>query len=160
MRPLPSRDDPIRRCVMGSMIRMALLLAASSTLVGSSNPSRTLTFEDRVRAQEAIERVYYSYHIGATRTFEEAVPREILERKIHTYLKQSAALQDYWATPITEAMLKAELRRITRNTRFPDRLDRVFTALGRDPNLVIECFVRPVLVDRLARSFFASDQRI
>ena len=35
--------------------------------------ARDLTFEERVKAQEAIERVYYSHQIRATRSFEEAV---------------------------------------------------------------------------------------
>jgi|GEM_PF-5509332 hypothetical protein len=37
-----------------------------------------LNFEDRVRAQEAIERVYYAHQIGATLPFEQAVPRTLL----------------------------------------------------------------------------------
>ena len=65
---------------MSGVIRMSLLLAASSVLVGSSNLTLILTFEDRVRAQEAIERDYHSYQFGATRPYEEAMPREILER--------------------------------------------------------------------------------
>ena len=44
--------------------------------------ARDLTFEERVGAQEAIERVYYSHQIGAERLFEEAVPRDLLERKV------------------------------------------------------------------------------
>ena len=35
--------------------------------VGWSGATRELTFEGRVRAQEAIDRLYYSYQIGAYR---------------------------------------------------------------------------------------------
>ena len=68
--------------------------------------ARDLTFEERVRAQEAIDHVYYSHQIGATRPFEEAVPRELLERKVRRYLKQSAALEELWHTPITQEALQ------------------------------------------------------
>jgi hypothetical protein len=44
--------------------------------------ARTLSFEERVRAQEAIERVYYSHQIGATRPFEDAMPRSRIEEKV------------------------------------------------------------------------------
>ena len=37
--------------------------------------ARDLSFEDRVKAQEAIERVYFSHQIGTSRPLEEIVPR-------------------------------------------------------------------------------------
>src|SRR5262249_52986935 len=56
--------------------------------------------------------------------------------------------------------LEAETARIARATRFPDRLREVYAALGDDPVLVQEELARPVLVERLARRFFATDARI
>src|SRR5437867_13033778 len=50
-------------------------LEASPSRARTTSQGRSLTFEDRVAAQEAIERVYYSHQIGATLSFEEAVPR-------------------------------------------------------------------------------------
>src|SRR5437667_6972079 len=83
---------------------------------------RDLTFEDRVKAQEAIERVYYLHQIGATRPFEEAVPRELLERKVRSYLKGAELLDLFWHTPVTAESLRQELQRIARGTRMPNRL--------------------------------------
>src|SRR5712671_641023 len=120
--------------------------------------ARDLTFEDRVNAQEAIERVYYSHQIGATKPFEEAVPRAVLEDRVRTYLKESVALETYWKTPITAQALTRELERMTRHTRLPDRLREIDSALGNDPQLLLECLARPALADRLARNFFAFDQ--
>jgi N-acetylneuraminic acid mutarotase len=122
--------------------------------------ARDLTFEDRVKAQEAIERVYYSHQIGATKPFEAAVPRHILEEKVSTYLKKSLALARYWKTPVTTQMLALEVRRMARNSRLPDRLQEVFSSLGNDRQLVLECVARPALVDRLARKLFALDRTI
>src|SRR5437867_2691180 len=76
--------------------------------------ARNLTFEDRVKAQEAIERVYYSHQIGATKPFEEAVPRWVLEQKVTTYLKESVALVEFWHTPVTAEMLRGEMERMAR----------------------------------------------
>jgi N-acetylneuraminic acid mutarotase len=104
--------------------------------------------------------VYYSHQIGTTKSFEQAVPRVLLEKKVRTYLKESVALEKFWRTSVTADALEKEMARITRDSRFPDRLQEVYAALGKDPFLIRECFARPILVDRLARSFFASDERI
>ncbi|HKQ63009.1 MAG TPA: thrombospondin type 3 repeat-containing protein [Candidatus Polarisedimenticolaceae bacterium] len=121
--------------------------------------ARDLTFEERVVAQGTIERVYYAHQSGTRKPFEAAVPRELLERKVRTYLRESVALERLWHTPVTAEALERELARIERASRFPERLQEIYRALGDDPILVQECFARPVLVDRLARSFFAGDAR-
>ena len=121
--------------------------------------ARDLTFEERVKAQEAIERVYYSHQVGTTASFENVVPRSLLEKKVATYLKESIALEKYWNTPVTAAALEAELRRIADRTRFPDRLLEIYAALHNDSFLIQECFARPAIVDRLARNFWKSDPR-
>ena len=138
---------------------LAFLLLASSKRALSGDAS-LLTFQDRVAAQKAIERVYHSHQLGPARPFEEAVPPDVLERKVRTYLKQSVALAEFWKTAVTPQALQAERERIERQTRLPDRLWEIYQALGNDPVLIHECFVRPVLVDRLSRNFFAFDPEI
>src|SRR2546428_8382237 len=122
--------------------------------------TRDLTFEDRVKAQEAIERVYYSHQIGTTKPFEEAVPQTLREQKVRTYLKQTVALEKLWHTPVTAEMLHGETERMVRQTQMPERLRELYAALGNDPFLIQECLARPRLVDRLTRSFFAFDGNI
>jgi N-acetylneuraminic acid mutarotase len=39
----------------------------------------------------------------------------------------------------------------------PERLQELYAALGNDPFLIKECLVRPALVDRLTRNFYAFD---
>src|SRR2546425_4099671 len=92
--------------------------------------ARDLAFEERVKAQEAIERVYYSHQIGATKPFEESVPRRVLENKVHTYLKETVALEEFWKTSITSDMLRQELNRMAARTRLPERLRELYAALG------------------------------
>jgi N-acetylneuraminic acid mutarotase len=147
-------------CVFSSAARATQPIPASDARLPVASIRRTLSFEDRVAAQAAIERVYYRHQIGATKPFEEAVPRQLLEKKVRTYLKQSAALEGLWKTPITAEMIDGELGRMARQTRMPDRLRELFHAVGDDAFLFEECLVRPALVDRLARSFFAFDDTI
>ncbi len=134
---------------------MALIpLALVSTGLAAA---RDLTFEERVEAQAAIDRVYYSHQIGATKPFEEAVPRAVLEVKVRKYLQQTVALETYWKTRVTDEMLQREMERMARGTRLPDRLRELFAALNEDPFVIKECLARATLVDRLARNFFAFD---
>jgi N-acetylneuraminic acid mutarotase len=132
----------------------------SFPLAAHDASARTLTFQERVAAQEAIERVYYSHQIGATVPFQEAVPRPVLEQKVETYLKLTEALRFSWRTDIGSDALRQEMARIASRTRFPDRLAEIDAALGHDGYLMQECLARPVLVDRMARSFFAGDTRL
>ncbi|MBI3449509.1 MAG: hypothetical protein HY049_11415 [Acidobacteria bacterium] len=142
-------------------MRIPCLLILSIALVSAAPAfAADLTFEERVEAQRAIERVYYSHQIGATLRFDQAVPQELLEKKVRTYLKESLALEKFWHTPVTAEMLRTETARIVRSTRMPERLRELFAALDEDPLLIQECLIRPLLVHGLARGFFASDPHL
>ena len=132
---------------------LGVLVAGLFPGAATATSVRELTFADRVHAQEMIERVYYAHQLGAKKPFEQAEPREVLETKVRRYLAESVALERLWNTPVTDEMLDRELLRIARDTRFPERLREVYAALGHDPILVKECFVRPVVVERLVRGF-------
>ena len=136
---------------------LGCVMLAAGLCQGTQTQRDHLTLEQRVQAQEAIERVYYSHQIDASRSFDEAVPRALLDRKVRAYLKESAALETYWKTPVTAEMLGRELERIAADTRMPDRLRQLYAALGNDPLLIQESLARPALVDRMARNFFAYD---
>jgi len=149
----------------GSLLRTttrrgSVLLACALLSSGISYAAGSLTFEQRLEAQRAIERIYFSHLVGSRRTFEQAVTRELLERKVRTYLKQSVALDQVWRTPVTAAALRAEAERIIRGSQFPDRLREIDAALGHDPYLFQETLVRATLAERLTRNFFNFDQTI
>jgi len=84
----------------------------------------------------------------------------VLENKVRRSLKESAALESLWKTPITSEMLVREWQRMARRTRLPDRLIELSAVLGDDPFLFQETVVRAALADRLARGFFAQDASI
>ncbi len=139
--------------------------AGRSEGVESAAAAEGLTFGERVKAQEAIERVYYAHRIwprenpGPQPPFEEMVPRAQIEAKVADYLKKSAALGEYWQRPIEPAQLQAEMDRMVKSTKDPATLQELFAALDNDPYLIAECLARPVLADRLVRNWYAYDSR-
>ncbi|MEE8412576.1 MAG: MopE-related protein [Acidobacteriota bacterium] len=145
---------------MRNVARPVVLALTLVVLAVPCTHAHALTFEERVEAQAAIERVYASHRSGTTRSFEQAVPQSVLRKKVRTYLKQTVALEQYWNTSVTAEMLERELERMTRQTLMPERLEELFAALGNDPVLVRECLARPALVRRLTRNFFMNDERI
>jgi N-acetylneuraminic acid mutarotase len=137
-------------------------LVVFSTLVVALVPpalARDLTFEERVAAQEAIERVYFTHRAPADASFDATVSRATVEAKVLDALRLSQALAVVWNRPVTAGALESELRRIESSSAMPERLHELFGALSDDPVLIRECLVRPALEERLARSFFASDER-
>ena len=114
--------------------RSSVILASLAALIlvaASPAHAADLTLEQRVEAQEAIERVYHSHLLGTKTSFEQAVPRSAIENKVRRYMELSAALE----TPVTAEALRSELERIAARTRFPERLQEIYDALGRDPLL-------------------------
>ena len=124
-----------------------------------------LTLEDRVRAQEAVERVYYNHRIwpkenpGPKPPFEQMISGAQIEAKVEDYLKKSAALEQFWQRPITAEQLQAEMDRMANQTKDPDTLKELFAALNNDPYLIAECLARPILADRLIHNWYAYDTR-
>ncbi len=144
------------------MVFSVVLLVVFSINLFASQP---LTFEERVKAQEAIERVYYSHRIWPKENpqpkppFEQMVTREQIEAKVTDYLKKSAALDQFWQRPITGEQLQEEMDRMAKGTKDPAILNELFAALDRDPYLIAECLARPILADRLCRNWYANDKK-
>ena len=134
--------------------------------VPSNGSQRTLTFEERVSYQHAIEDVYWRHRIWPKErpdpkpSLDAMMPKTQLEKKVNDYLRNSQALEDYWKRPITAEQLQAEMDRMAKNTRQPEVLQELFDALGNDPFVIAECLARPALAERLLTSWYAFDQRI
>src|SRR6266704_2962589 len=129
--------------------------AANSAVAG-------LTFAERLAYQRAIEEVYWRHRIWPRNGGENAEPkpsldavmsRAKLETKVEDYLRNSQALDDYWQRPITTEQLQAEMDRMARDTKQPDVLRELFSALGNDPFVIAECLARPLLAERLTADF-------
>ncbi len=142
------------------MCRMLVALLCLVPALPLAQPHRTLSFHDRLAAEEAIARVYYAHQLGALLPFEKAVPRSALEKRLIDSLERSAALEETWRVPVTSLSLQRELERIVRNSRSPDKLQEILTAMNGDVFLLMETLVRSTLVARLSESFFAHDRVI
>jgi hypothetical protein len=113
--------------------------------VGSSAFSQTpLTLTERIAAQEKIERIYYNHRIwpesnkSPKPSFEEMVPRSVIEKKVNDSLR----------VQVTPKILQAEKHRIAKTTKDPAMLQELFSALNNDPYLIAETLVRPILANR------------
>src|SRR5262245_14682604 len=119
------------RAFVAALAAVTALIAEDSGAQGQA-ARQDLSFEERVQAQESIERVRLSHQIGAVQPFDRAVPRAVLEEKVRLALAQSAALETFWHAPLTASALRAETERIFRQTRMPERLREMAAALRND----------------------------
>ena len=129
-------------------------------------PQRTLTFEERVSYQRAIEEVYWRHRIWPKEnsnpkpSLDAVISQAQLEKKVTDYLRNSKALEDYWQRPMRAEQLQAEMDRMAQHTKQPEVLQELFEALGNDPFVIAECLARPALAARLLTNWYAYDQRI
>jgi N-acetylneuraminic acid mutarotase len=149
-------------CAMAMQPRAATAgLTSSGTLPALSEhevpgkAQRTLTLEERVSYQRAIEEVYWRHRIWPNEdsnpkpSLDAVMTQAQLEEKVEDYLRKSQALEHDSHRPITPEQLQAEMDRMAQNTRQPEVLQELFEALGNDPFVVAECLARPMLAKRL-----------
>jgi len=141
----------------------SLLLLGTHLAAAGSAP--LLSFDERVEAQRAIERVYWRHRIWPKENptpkppLSGVLPEEALRAKVEDILAKSLALEEFWGRPVTGAQLQAEMERMARSTQRPELLRELFAALDDDPLLIAECLARPILVDRLIQNWYAWDSR-
>jgi len=142
------------------------LVAVLTTVPGEAlSRSRSLSFEDRVAAQRAIEEVFWRHRTwpadnpGPKPSLGTVMPERALRAAVEDYLRKSNALETRWQRPITGEQLQAELDRMARETRDPRVLQELFDALGGDAALIAETLARPALADRLIRNRYAAGER-
>jgi hypothetical protein len=84
---------------------------------------RTLTFQERVAYQRAIEEVYWRHRIWPKErvdpkpSLDAVMSQGQLEKKVGDYLRKSHALEDYWQRPLTAEQLQAEMDRMAQHIR-------------------------------------------
>ncbi|MCI0613574.1 putative Ig domain-containing protein [bacterium] len=122
-----------------------------TTFVSTGICAQSLTLTERIQAQEKIERVYYNHRLWPESNpddkpqFELMVPRDLIEQKVISSMKNSDELR------ISPEMLQAEMNRIAKTTRDPEMLNELFAALNNDPFLIAETLVQPSLAARTIR---------
>jgi len=140
-----------------------LALLAACVAVPCLAAPRQLTFEERVQAQRAIDEVYWRHRIwpadnpGPKPSLDQVLSDAAIREKVEDYLRKGDALTTTFAAPVGSRELQSELSRMASGTKDGAMLGELFAALGNDPNLIADCLVRPILVDRLAREKAGAD---
>jgi N-acetylneuraminic acid mutarotase len=155
-------------CVAASSITTAIPTTSGLGFFRFETPAkvsvRTLTFEERVDYQRAIEDVYWRHRIWPNErpdpkpSLDAVMSQAQLEKKVVDYLRNSQSLEGYWQRPITAEQLQAEMERMAQHTKQPDVLRELFEALGNDPFVIAECLARPLLTERLVADSLAQDK--
>lgn len=113
-----------------------------------------------VAHRAAIEQVYHEQRIGAKQPFERAVPAELIEKLVRMDLNKEAVLLRHYQVEITAEMIEEEVRRIDTTTRAPETLGRIKSALRDDPRIFADSFVKPLIVERILRAKFETDDSL
>jgi len=148
-------------------LQVILFFAALAALGPSTSAAtgRSVSLDELVQAQRAIEQVYWSHRIWPSDNAQPkpaltaVMPEDELRRRVEDSLRKAKALATFWKQPITAEQLRAEATRMVAGSQAPDMLREIQAALGDDPVLFYESIVRPALADRLLRSWQAQDQR-
>ena len=164
---LSLRDIAILFCATAACSVLTVPLLAFLRPQEQVNGSlRTLSFEERVSYQKAIEEVYWRHRIWPKErtdpkpSLDAVMSQAQLEKKVTDYLRNSQALEDYWQRPITDEQLQAEMDRMAKHSKQPEVLQELFEALSNDPFIIAECLARPALAERLVTNWYTYDQRI
>src|SRR5215813_13034678 len=133
----------------------ARLPRGNAVFGANERDSGTLSFEDRVAYQRAIEDVYWRHRIWPKNrpdpkpSLDAVMSQATIEKKVQDYLSHSELLDQDWSKPITPEQLQGEMDRMAQHTKQPEVLRELFAALGNDPFVIAECLARPVLTERL-----------
>ena len=113
-----------------------------------------------VADRAAVERVYYEHRLGAKPPFEQTLGTAQLEALVKADLHKEATLKRVYGVEVTDATVAAEVNRIDASTRAPETLAELKRALGDDPARFARTVARPIVVERLLREKFESDDRL
>ncbi len=162
--PVLSLSDPKR------FLLLVLLLIAQAVVPAlgkaADAPAQENSLEARVACQILIEDIRWSHQIWPE---ENPTPKparaEVLSdaqirAAVEDSLRMEAALKELYGISIDAAMLQAEMDRMAKGTRAPDRLKELFAALNNDPRRIADCVARPQLVKRMLRKRYQWDKRI
>lgn len=150
---------------IGILVLLSLCGANTSFSADIGTTEGNLGTENRIFYQTQIEHLYWKFRKAYYqkdrhfRNFEKDVPQKVIFRKVDDYLQKSLLLKRLWNKEITGVDLQNEINRITSGTKYPGRLQQLWSVCGNDPHIIAECVARPLLVDRLIRQNFNSDRR-
>jgi hypothetical protein len=113
-----------------------------------------------VADRTAVERVYYDHRLGTKPPFEKALPAAEVARLVNADLHKEALLARVYHVEITSPQVEVDVKRIDLETRAPEMLAEIKTALGNDPARFARAVAKPIVVDRELRRRFENDDRL
>ncbi|HEY6802084.1 MAG TPA: Calx-beta domain-containing protein [Pyrinomonadaceae bacterium] len=129
--------------------------------VDSHGLRHELTYNDRVQQQQAVDQVYWQHTLWPEANGPKpAFVSQTAALKVDDSLRKSNALTTLWRQNISGDMLQSELNRIVSHSKDPQLLGELFSSLGNDPKAIAEVIARPILVDRMVRSFYEHDKKL
>jgi hypothetical protein len=150
-------------CGVAIVVETVPLCAYPLTQAAEKGSARTLTFEERVAYQYAIEDIYWRHRIWPVDnpdpkpSLHVVVSHREIEKGVEDYLRKSQLVAEQRGLPITASELQAEMERMETHTRDPDMLRELFEALGNDPLVIAECLARRILAERLVSQLRGHD---
>lgn len=160
--PASQSSVAIPRALLAYALCAAEVLFFTFSFAATPADAASLSFEDRVDGQRAIEEVYRQHRTSTENTSAKPAlaPRlseAALREKVTDALRMSDALATLWNQAITGEQLQAEIDRMAVASKQPEMLRELWAALGNDPQRVAECLVRPLLAARLISNRYAGD---
>ena len=145
--------------------RLWIGLVAICLMSGAQAATGHLSFADLQQCRVVLEELRWSHTDWPATNPTPKPPRSEqisdaeIGRKLDDSLRMEAALADLYRVQMDASALQTELNRIAVNTKAPERLREIYTALGNDPARIAECMVRPELAERRLREGYAHDAR-
>ncbi len=158
-------------CLLVFLVVAAMVVSGAGSIPQSADgsggfPANPPSFLlDLTNARLAVERVYWNHRIwpsansGSKPSFDTVVSEDQIRLRVEDDLRRSRALELWWGHRVSDGEVQAELNRMTAESKDPQMLAEIFTALGNDPRLIGEILVRPMIVDRFLHNWFARDER-
>lgn len=153
-----------RKALRMGAIALLSTLAGSAGIFSSVPVPSPPSHAERIEALLALEQVRYNHQEWPESNTEPKPPlaelfsREEAARRVDSHLRMGSALRNLWREEITPEEIQAEMDRMARSSKLPDRLQEYWAALGNDPLTFAEVLVRPLLTEQRLRERYAWDR--
>jgi hypothetical protein len=137
----------------------ALALVLLGTAVRASDVTE-VEINARCADRTAIEQVYHRHRLDEERPFDQVMPPGAVRALVLADVRKETVLEQVCHIPVSPGLVEDEVRRISATTRDPALLAELKAALGGDAARFARSVARPIVVERLLRSFFDANEAI
>ncbi len=112
-------------------------------------------FDKSLHCQSSVKSFYWEQHQwpkdnpNPKPQFSEVFNLSDMKTIVENNLRKETLLHDIFDIEINNSQLQKELNRIVHNTGTPEKLMKIFQLFNNDPSSIVECVVRPTLVNQL-----------